>query len=98
MSFKRSVSGEWADALQRVLIKDVDDIPNGWLTSHQACKQLGVSVSQGTKWLAMMRKAGVIQMKKFKIKTSGRTGVIRLTEHYRLVSAPNKKTSKGQGS
>lgn len=87
MSFKRSVKGEWAEALQKVLIKDVDEIPNGWLTSFEACKKLGVSVSQGTKWLAIMRKSGVIEMKKFKIRTSGRTGVVRLTEHYRLISS-----------
>ena len=68
-----------------LIIKDVDEIPNGWLTSFEACKKLGVSVSQGTKWLAIMRKSGVIEMKKFKIRTSGRTGVVRLTEHYRLV-------------
>ena len=98
MSFRRTIKGEWAEALEKVLIKDVDEVPSDFLTSEQACKKLGVSLSQGTKWLAMMKKAGVVEMKKFKIKTKGKTGVIRSTDHYRLTSLPNKKILKVQRS
>lgn len=85
MSFRRAVKGEWAEALEKILVRSVDEVPKEWLTSEQACKKLGVSVSQGTKWLALMKKGKIVEMKKFRIKTSGKTGVIRLTDHYRLL-------------
>jgi hypothetical protein len=98
MSLKRGGNTPWIKALQSVLEKQTDDVPEGWLTSEQVGKQMNLNFGQASKFLAMMIQDGVVEKKKFKVLSKHGTGIVRPTEHYRLISAPNKKTSKGQGS
>jgi predicted ArsR family transcriptional regulator len=98
MSLKRGGNTPWIKALQSVLNKQTDDVPEGWLTSEQVGKQMNLSFGQASKFLAMMIQDGVVEKKKFKVLSKHGTGIVRPTEHYRLISVPNKKTSKGQGS
>jgi predicted transcriptional regulator len=98
MSLKRGGNTPWIKALQAVLEKQTDDVPEGWLTSEQVGKQMNLNFGQASKFLALMIQDGVVEKKKFKVLSKHGTGIVRPTEHYRLISAPNKKTSKGQGS
>ena len=85
MSIKRKSSGAWAMALQSVLKKQVDDVPKDWLTSEQVGQKLGLKFGQASKFLAIMISDGLVEKKKFKVFSRHGTGIVRPTEHYRLL-------------
>lgn len=93
MTIRRKLRGtEWADALQVVLRKQVDEVPKGWLTSDEVGKKMGLKFGQASRFIAMMIQEGMVEKKKFKIASRHGTGLIRPTEHYRLLG--NFTTSK----
>lgn len=86
MTIKRKTSGsEWAEALDVVLKKHVDEVPKGWLTSEEVGKKMGVKFGQASRFLALMIKEGMVEKRKFKVASRHGTGLVRPTEHYRLL-------------
>ncbi|NDC18765.1 MAG: hypothetical protein EBZ87_00645 [Microbacteriaceae bacterium] len=98
MSLKRGGNTPWIKALQVVLQKQTDEIPEGWLTSEEVGRQMNIKFGQASKFLRIMIKDGLVEKRKFKVISKHGTGLVRPTEHYRLIYEPNKKTSKGKGS
>lgn len=94
MTIRRKLKGsEWAEALDVVLKRQVDEVPKGWLTSEEVGKKMGLKFGQASRFLALMIKEGIVEKKKFKVASRHGTGLIRPTEHYRLLRglAPSKK-------
>lgn len=95
MSVKRRLSGsDWAEALESVLKKQVDDVPKDWLTSEQVGKKMGIKFGQASKFLNLMIKEGVVEKRKFKIMSRHGTGLVRPTEHYRLIATSSVKGNR----
>lgn len=86
MTLRRKLKGtEWAEALDVVLKKQVDEVPKDWLTSEEVGKKMGLKFGQASRFLALMIKEGIVEKKKFKVASRHGTGLIRPTEHYRLL-------------
>jgi predicted ArsR family transcriptional regulator len=98
MSLKRGGNTPWIKALQIVLEKQTDDVPKDWLTSDQVGKQMNLNFGQASKFLAMMIKEGVVEKKKFRIVSKHGTGIVRPTEHYRLISSVKEIRQKVSAS
>ncbi|NBR24753.1 MAG: hypothetical protein EBU08_13470 [Micrococcales bacterium] len=94
MSVKRNRRSEWVIALERVLIQVVDDVPGGWKTREQIAKEMGVSPNQASKCITKLKRAGAVEIAKYKIKSSGKHGIIRRIDHYRLVKSNLGKLSR----
>lgn len=86
MSFKRCPKSKWVMALDRVLEKTIDEVPEGWLTASQVAKEMNLSPEQAGKAITIMKKSGAIEMRRFRTKTCGKTGMVRMTCHYRLTN------------
>ena len=88
MTIKRKLKGtEWAEALDVVLRRQVDEVPSGWLTSDEVGRKMGLKFGQASRFLGLMIKEGMVEKKKFKVASRHGTGLVRPTEHYRLTSS-----------
>ena len=88
MTIRRKLKGtEWAEALDVVLKRQVDEVPKDWLTSEEVGKKMGLKFGQASRFLALMIKEGMVEKKKFKVASRHGTGLVRPTEHYRLISS-----------
>lgn len=85
--FKRNLKSQWAKALAVVLERDVDEVPKGWLKMSEVAKEMNLSEEQAGKAITLLKQKGMVEAKKFKIKTDKKTKMIRPTFHYRLISS-----------
>ena len=83
--FRRNQKSEWAKALESVLEQQTEEVPKGWLKLCEIAKQMNVSDEQAGKTVTRVKDKGLVEMKKFKIRTSKKTKMIRATCHYRLI-------------
>lgn len=77
------MKSEWAEALQKHLIKKVDPVPAGWKTMKQICKELGTTHSHASKVVTRLIKLGLAEKKPYRALMSN--GVGRTIPHYRLL-------------
>lgn len=98
MSFKRNKKNAWAIALEKVLAEAVDEVPEGWLNTYGIAKEMGLSEEQAGKAVTILKQKGKVEVRKFRVKSNGKTGIIKKICYYRLISEPSKKTSRAQGS
>lgn len=71
----------WIKALQKVRLKDADEVPKGWMTVRQLMEELGLERAQTHHKLETMVRAGVAEKKSFRISVGA---YVRPTPHYRL--------------
>jgi len=72
---------EWADLIASVQSGDIQDVPEGYKTRRELCKELNLPSTTITERIMKLRKLGKIEEKKFRIQTGGR---IYLTPHYKI--------------
>lgn len=75
-------ANEWANAIKEALSKKIDNIPNGWKTSSDLQKLWKCSETQCRMKLKHLKDAGMIESKKFTIKTPQR---IYPVIHHKLI-------------
>lgn len=91
MSIKRDNKSEWVIALKKLMTTEIDEVPVGWKTREQVAKDIGVSSNQASKIITKLKRAKMIEVGKFKIRSSGKTGIIKYIDHYKLVKASSQK-------
>ena len=97
MSVKANKKSDWAIALDKLTASEVDEIPEGFKTSIQIAKDMGLSREQANKGITRLKKAKMLETRKFKIRTSGKHGLIKYVDHYRLITS-SAKGSNPKGS
>lgn len=85
--FRRNVNSEWAKALESVLELQTEEVPKGWLKLNEIAKQMNLSEEQAGKTVTLLKNRGLVEMRKFKIRTDKKTKMIRATCHYRLLKS-----------
>lgn len=88
---KRDKKNEWVIALEKLLTKDVDEVPHGWKTRNHIAREMGVSPNQASKCITRLKRAKMIEVQKFKIKSAGKYGLIKRIDHYRLLNLAKLK-------
>lgn len=83
--FRRNVNSEWAKALESVLELQTEEVPKGWLKLNEIAKQMNLSEEQAGKTVTILKNKGLVEMRKFRIRTDKKTKMIRATCHYRLL-------------
>lgn len=91
MSIKRDNKSEWVIALKKLMTTEIDEIPEGFLTRDQIAKNMGVSPNQASKTITRLKRAKMVEVRKFKIKTQAKTGIIKQIDHYRLLKSSSQK-------
>jgi len=86
--FRRNPKSEWAKALESVLELQTEVVPKGWLKLDEIAKEMNLSGEQAGKTVTLLKNKGLVEMRKFKIRTDKKTKMIRLTCHYRLLKNP----------
>lgn len=81
---KRDKKCEWVVALDRLIHKEIDEVPKGWKTREQIAVEMGVSSNQASKVLKRLKDGNMLKVCKFKVKSSGKYGIIRKIDHYML--------------
>jgi len=87
MSIKRDKKNEWVIALEKLIVQEIDVVPVGWKTREQIAKEMGVSPNQASKCITRLKRAKMTEVKKFKIKSSGKHGIVKMIDHYKLVGS-----------
>ena len=91
MSIKRDKKSEWVIALNKLINSEIDEVPKGWQTREQIAKSMGVSPNQASKGITRLKRAKLLEVKKFKIKSSGKHGIIKRIDHYKLITSSAKE-------
>jgi len=91
MSIKRDKKSEWVIALNKLITNEIDEVPEGWRTREEIAKDMGVSPNQASKGITRLKRAKMIDVQKFKIKSSGKYGIVKRIDHYRLVKSSSQK-------
>lgn len=91
MSIKRDNKSEWVIALKKLMTTEIDEVPEGFLTRDQIARNMGVSPNQASKTITKLKRAKMIEVGKFKIKSSGKTGIIKYIDHYKLLKVSSQK-------
>jgi len=86
MSIKRNKNNEWVIALENLIIREIDEVPAGWKTREQIAKEMGVSPNQASKCITRLKRAKMTEVRKFRIRSSGKHGIIKRIDHYKLGS------------
>jgi len=86
--FRRNQNSEWAKALERVLELQTEVVPKEWLKLDEIAKEMNLSGEQAGKTVTLLKNMGLVEMRKFKIRTDKKTKMIRSTCHYRLLKNP----------
>jgi hypothetical protein len=96
---KRDQKSEWAIALGKLTESQVDEVSEGFKTSVQIAKDMKLSREQANKCITRLKRAKMLETKKFKIRTSGKHGLIKYVDHYRLITSSAKGSNpKGSAS
>lgn len=96
--FRRNQKSEWAKALESVLEQQTEEVPSGWLKLSEIAKQMNLSEEQAGKTVTILKNRGLVEMKKFKIRTDKKTKMIRATCHYRLIFSSKGTHPKASAS
>lgn len=88
---KRDKKSEWVIALNKLISTDIEEVPDGWKTREHIAKDMGVSPNQASKGITRLKRAKMIEVKKFKIKSAGKYGIVKRIDHYRLVKSSSQK-------
>jgi hypothetical protein len=80
----KKTANDWAELIASASKKQVDDIPDGYLTCQQIAKQENKDVKFIQKKIKFLIEDGKIEFKKFKIKQY--SGVVFPTIHYRIIN------------
>lgn len=83
---KRNRASEWVMALEELICKEVDKVPDGWKTRDGIAREMGVSANQASKCITRLKRAKMIDVQKFKIKSAGKHGLIKRIDHYKLLN------------
>ena len=92
--FRRNPKSDWAKALAVAMEREVDEVPSDWLKVSDIAVQMGLSDEQAGKAVTLLVRKGMAEMKKFRIKTSKKTKMVRPTCHYRLISSVKETARK----
>lgn len=92
MSLKRDNKSEWVIALNKLMATEIDEVPKDWKTRDQIAKDMGLSPNQASKIITRLKRAKMIEVQKFKIKTQAKTGIIKQIDHYRLLTSSAKES------
>lgn len=95
---RRDSNSEWVVALNKVINRQIDEVPAGWKTTEQISKDMAVSVNQASKCITKLKRAKMIEVKKFKIKTSGKHGLIKSVDHYKLITSSAKESRQKESA
>lgn len=80
----RSVNTDWAKTLLVALKNEAETPADGWITSHEVARQLGVKRPQAQKHIQVMRSLGLIMEKQFKTIVNEKYGIVRPVTFYKL--------------
>lgn len=84
MNTKKMITmGEWQNALCEANSLRGDTVPEGWMTSIQLVKMLGVTRSRASEKANILVEAGKAERRAFCVPT-GVTGRVRSVIHWRL--------------
>ena len=73
----------WADALDNLLMKRAEKVPEGWKTSAQVAAAMGMCEEMGKVKCKQLVAAGLAERREFRVKWGK---MVRPRPHYRLVS------------
>lgn len=91
---KRDRKSEWVIALEKLMVQEIDIVPAGWKTRDQIAKEMGVSPNQASKCITLLKRAKMTEVRKFKIKSAGKHGIIKRIDHYRLIGSDFSKLKR----
>ena len=91
---KRDKKSEWVIALNKLISTDIEEVPEGWKTREHIARDMGVSPNQASKGITRLKRAKMIDVQKFKIRSSGKHGIVKRIDHYRLVKKSNASATK----
>jgi hypothetical protein len=80
----KKTANTWAELIASASSKQLDDIPDGFLTCQQIAKQEDKDVKYIQKKLKVLIEEGKVEFKKFRIKQFD--GVVFPTMHYKIIS------------
>ena len=80
----KKTGNDWAEVIANATVRRPDVVPDGFLTARQISEQQGIDVKCVQKRVKILIEDGVVEFKKFRIKTFDR-GVYP-TMHYRITN------------
>ena len=80
----RNTDTRWAKTLINALKNDVEDVPDGWLTSDGVGKEMGVARTQALKMLKTLREKDLVETRFYRVCVNKEYGVVRKVAFYRL--------------
>lgn len=75
------MTSQWADALQKALANEAENVPDGWHTREQVQAEHNWTRNQFEKNVARLRTIDAVEMRSYKIV---RNGHLRPVPHYHL--------------